>query len=137
MVALMIALVLAFCYWLYVAAGAYNTPATLWAQPSHCGGSDFGYWCWRGIWQRLVESGVGKALANMLQMIDLLCYQPHLLFHWLCVHRRGQQRSNPDNRRVTLRSGDGIESDQCVLVTLAACFGGLGASHIMTQGSGL
>ncbi len=91
MVALMIALVLAFWLWLYVAAGAYNTPATLWAQPFHCGGSDFGYWCWRGIWQSAGESGVGKALANMLQMIDLPLYQPHLLFHWRCVHRRDQQ----------------------------------------------
>jgi len=26
--------------------------------PSHCGGSDFGYWCWRGIWQS--AGGIGR-----------------------------------------------------------------------------
>lgn len=27
-------------------------------SPSHCGGSDFGYWCWRGIWQS--AGGIGR-----------------------------------------------------------------------------
>ena len=53
----------------------------------------------------LVESGVGKALANMLQMIDLP------LFTGAACIAGISNRSNPDNRRVTLRSGDGIESD--------------------------
>ena len=72
MVALMIALVLAF--WLLALRRGWSLQHTsdiMGSAPSHCGGSDFGYWCWRVFGKVLVESGVGKALANMLQMIDL------------------------------------------------------------------
>ncbi len=64
----MVALMLRWCwhsgYWLYVAAGAYNTQRHYGLSPSHCGGSDFGYWSGGVFGKVLVESGVGKALAN-------------------------------------------------------------------------
>lgn len=59
----------------------------------------------------LVESGVGKALANMLQMIDLPLL-PAAFIISLALRIAGvSNRSNPDNQRVALRSGDGIKSD--------------------------
>ena len=58
----------------------------------------------------LVESGVGKALANMLQMIDLPLLPAAFIISLACI-AGVSNRSNTDNRRVTLRSGDGIESD--------------------------
>ena len=60
----------------------------------------------------LVESGVGKALANMLQMIDLPLLPAAFIISLGAACIAGvSNRSNPDNRRVTLRSGDGIESN--------------------------
>ena len=51
----------------------------------------------------LVESGVGKALASVTSRI--------YYFTGAACIAGVSNRSNPDNRRVTLRSGDGIESD--------------------------
>ncbi len=59
----------------------------------------------------LVESGVGKALANMLQMIDLPLLPAAFIISLALRASQGSEPKNPDNRRVTLRSGDGIESD--------------------------
>ena len=59
----------------------------------------------------LVESGVGKALANMLQMIDLPLLPAAFIISLALRASQGLNRNNPDNRRVALRSGDGIESD--------------------------
>lgn len=103
--------------------------------PSHCGGSDFGYWCWRVFGKVLVESGVGKALANMLQMIDLPLL-PAAFIISLAL------RASQGSATVAILTTGGLLSEavmglnpiQCVLVTLAACFGGLGASHINDSG---
>ena len=79
----------------------------------------------------LVESGVGKALANMLQMIDLPLL-PAAFIISLAL------RASQGSATVAILTTGGLLSEavmglnpiQCVLVTLAACFGGLGASHI-------
>ena len=72
----------------------------------------FGYWCWRVFGKVLVESGVGKALANMLQMIDLPLLPAAFIISTGAACIAGvSNRSNPDNRRVLSRSGDGIKSD--------------------------
>ncbi|EEW8715361.1 transporter [Escherichia coli] len=83
----------------------------------------------------LVESGVGKALANMLQMIDLPLL-PAALIISLAL------RASQGSATVAILTTGGLLSEavmglnpiQCVLVTLAACFGGLGASHINDSG---
>ncbi|MDE9781292.1 GntP family transporter [Escherichia marmotae] len=83
----------------------------------------------------LVESGVGKALANMLQMIDLPLL-PAAFIISLAL------RASQDSATVAILTTGGLLSEavvglnpiQCVLVTLAACFGGLGASHINDSG---
>lgn len=83
----------------------------------------------------LVESGVGKALANMLQMIDLPLL-PAAFIISLAL------RASQGSATVAILTTGGLLSEavmglnpiQCVLVTLAACFGGLGASHINDSG---
>ncbi len=83
----------------------------------------------------LVESGVGKALANMLQMIDLPLL-PAAFIISLAL------RASQGSATVAILTTSGLLSEavmglnpiQCVLVTLAACFGGLGASHINDSG---
>ncbi|HFV5399641.1 TPA: GntP family transporter [Escherichia coli] len=83
----------------------------------------------------LVESGVGKALANMLQMIDLPLL-PAAFIISLAL------RASQGSATVEILTTGGLLSEavmglnpiQCVLVTLAACFGGLGASHINDSG---
>ena len=83
----------------------------------------------------LVESGVGKALANMLQMIDLPLL-PAAVIISLAL------RASQGSATVAILTTGGLLSEavmglnpiQCVLVTLAACFGGLGASHINDSG---
>ncbi|EJT9814484.1 GntP family transporter [Escherichia coli] len=83
----------------------------------------------------LVESGVGKALANMLQMIDLPLL-PAAFIISLAL------RTSQGSATVAILTTGGLLSEavmglnpiQCVLVTLAACFGGLGASHINDSG---
>ncbi|MED8892654.1 GntP family transporter [Escherichia marmotae] len=83
----------------------------------------------------LVESGVGKALANMLQMIDLPLLPAAFI---ISLALRASQGSATV---AILTTGEllseavvGLNPIQCVLVTLAACFGGLGASHINDSG---
>nr|EKJ3257998.1 GntP family transporter [Escherichia coli] len=83
----------------------------------------------------LVESGVGKTLANMLQMIDLPLL-PAAFIISLAL------RASQGSATVAILTTGGLLSEavmglnpiQCVLVTLAACFGGLGASHINDSG---
>ncbi|HGW6507062.1 TPA: GntP family transporter [Escherichia coli] len=83
----------------------------------------------------LVESGVGKALANMLQMIDLPLL-PAAFIISLAL------RASQGSATVAILTTGGLLSEavmglnpiQCVSVTLAACFGGLGASHINDSG---
>ena len=83
----------------------------------------------------LVEWGVGKALANMLQMIDLPLL-PAAFIISLAL------RASQGSATVAILTTGGLLSEavmglnpiQCVLVTLAACFGGLGASHINDSG---
>lgn len=83
----------------------------------------------------LVESGVCKALANMLQMIDLPLL-PAAFIISLAL------RASQGSATVAILTTGGLLSEavmglnpiQCVLVTLAACFGGLGASHINDSG---
>ncbi|HHO9623651.1 TPA: GntP family transporter [Escherichia coli] len=83
----------------------------------------------------LVESGVGKVLANMLQMIDLPLL-PAAFIISLAL------RASQGSATVAILTTGGLLSEavmglnpiQCVLVTLAACFGGLGASHINDSG---
>ena len=83
----------------------------------------------------LVESGVVKALANMLQMIDLPLL-PAAFIISLAL------RASQGSATVAILTTGGLLSEavmglnpiQCVLVTLAACFGGLGASHINDSG---
>lgn len=83
----------------------------------------------------LVESGVGKALANMLQMIDLPLL-PAAFIISLAL------RASQGSATVAILTTGGLLSEavvglnpiQCVLVTLAACFGELGASHINDSG---
>ncbi|MED9648734.1 GntP family transporter [Escherichia marmotae] len=83
----------------------------------------------------LVESGVGKALANMLQMIDLPLL-PAAFIISLAL------RASQGSATVAILTTGGLLSEavvglnpiQCVLVTLAACFGALGASHINDSG---
>ncbi|ELC8116498.1 GntP family transporter [Escherichia coli] len=83
----------------------------------------------------LVESGVGKALANMLQMIDLPLL-PAAFIISLAL------RASQGSATVAILTTGGLLSEavmglnpiQCVLVTLATCFGGLGASHINDSG---
>ena len=83
----------------------------------------------------LVESGVGKALANMLQMIDLPLL-PAAFIISLAL------RASQGSATVAILTTGGLLSEavmglnpsQGVLVTLAACFGGLGASHINDSG---
>lgn len=83
----------------------------------------------------LVESGVGNALANMLQMIDLPLL-PAAFIISLAL------RASQGSATVAILTTGGLLSEavmglnpiQCVLVTLAACFGGLGASHINDSG---
>ncbi|EFK0907012.1 GntP family transporter [Escherichia coli] len=83
----------------------------------------------------LVELGVGKALANMLQMIDLPLL-PAAFIISLAL------RASQGSATVAILTTGGLLSEavmglnpiQCVLVTLAACFGGLGASHINDSG---
>ena len=83
----------------------------------------------------LVESGVGKALANMLQMIDLPLL-PAAFIISLAL------RASQGSATVAILTTGGLLSEavmglnpiQCVFVTLAACFGGLGASHINDSG---
>ncbi|HAM4448912.1 TPA: GntP family transporter [Escherichia coli] len=83
----------------------------------------------------LVESGVGKALANMLQMIDLPLL-PAAFIISLAL------RASQGSATVAILTTGGLLSEavmglnpiQYVLVTLAACFGGLGASHINDSG---
>ncbi|HDK0231571.1 TPA: GntP family transporter [Escherichia coli] len=83
----------------------------------------------------LVESGVGEALANMLQMIDLPLL-PAAFIISLAL------RASQGSATVAILTTGGLLSEavmglnpiQCVLVTLAACFGGLGASHINDSG---
>ncbi|EFG3932481.1 GntP family transporter [Escherichia coli] len=83
----------------------------------------------------LVESGVSKALANMLQMIDLPLL-PAAFIISLAL------RASQGSATVAILTTGGLLSEavmglnpiQCVLVTLAACFGGLGASHINDSG---
>ena len=83
----------------------------------------------------LVESGVGKALANMLQMIDLPLL-PAAFIISLAL------RASQGSATVAILTTGGLLSEavmglnpiQCVLVTPAACFGGLGASHINDSG---
>ncbi len=80
----------------------------------------------------LVESGVGKALANMLQMIDLPLL-PAAFIISLAL------RASQGSATVAILTTGGLLSEavmglnpiQCVLVTLAACFGGLGASCLI------
>ena len=87
----------------------------------------------------LVESGVGKALANMLQMIDLPLL-PAAFIISLAL------RASQGSATVAILTTGGLLSEavmglnpiQCVLVTLAACFGGLGAGFwIVTKYLGL
>lgn len=83
----------------------------------------------------LVESGVGKALANMLQMIDLPLL-PAAFIISLAL------RASQGSATVAILTTGGLLSEavmglnpiQCVLVTLAAWLGGLGASHINDSG---
>ncbi|EHP6643028.1 TPA: GntP family transporter [Escherichia coli] len=83
----------------------------------------------------LVESGIGKALANMLQMIDLPLL-PAAFIISLAL------RASQGSATVAILTTGGLLSEavmglnpiQYVLVTLAACFGGLGASHINDSG---
>jgi len=83
----------------------------------------------------LVESGVGKALASMLHMMDLPLL-PAAFIISLAL------RASQGSATVAILTTGGLLSEavvglnpiQCVLVTLAACFGGLGASHINDPG---
>ena len=56
MVALMIALVLVIGFTSRLELTTHQRHYGL--SPSHRGGSDFGYWCWRGIWQS--AGGIGR-----------------------------------------------------------------------------
>lgn len=84
---------------------------------------------------KINPSGVGKALANMLQMIDLPLL-PAAFIISLAL------RASQGSATVAILTTGGLLSEavmglnpiQCVLVTLAACFGGLGASHINDSG---
>ena len=85
----------------------------------HCGGSDFGYWCWRGIWLKvLVESGVGSRLTICSQM-TCLCYQPHLLLPGsACI--AGSAITILTTGGLLSEAVMGLDPIQCVLATLAA-----------------
>ena len=136
MVALMIALVLAF--WLLalrrgwslqhtsdIMGSALPTAAVVILETG--AGGVFG--------KVLVESGDGKALANKLQMNDLPLL-PAAFIISLAL------RASQGSATVAILTTGGLLSEavmglnpiQCVLVTLAACFGGLGASHINDSG---
>ena len=82
----------------------------------------------------LVESGVGKALANMLQMIDLPLLPAAFIISLALRASRGQQPAILTTGGLLSEAVMGLNPIQCVLVTLAACFGGLGASHINDSG---
>lgn len=83
----------------------------------------------------LVESGVGKALAATLSDIGLPLL-PAAFIISLAL------RASQGSATVAILTTAGLLSEavaglsdiQCVLVTLAACFGGLGASHINDSG---
>ncbi|MFO6484164.1 hypothetical protein ACLBR5_09535 [Escherichia coli] len=83
----------------------------------------------------LVESGVGKALANMLQMIDLPLLPAAFIISLALRASQGSETvANPTTGGLLSEAVMGLNPIQCVLVTLAACFGGLGASHINQPG---
>lgn len=83
----------------------------------------------------LVESGVGKALANMLQMIDLpLLPAAFIISLALCASQGSATVAILTTGGLLSEAVMGLNPIQCVLVTLAACFGGLGASHINDSG---
>lgn len=83
----------------------------------------------------LVESGVGKALSETLQAIDLPLL-PAAFIISLAL------RASQGSATVAILTTAGLLSEAVagldpihrVLVTLAACFGGLGASHINDSG---
>ncbi|EFX9828560.1 GntP family transporter [Shigella sonnei] len=83
----------------------------------------------------LVESGVGKALANMLQMIDLpLLPAAFIISLALCASQGSATVAILTTGGLLSEAVMGLNPIQCVLVTLAACLGGLGASHINDSG---
>ena len=83
----------------------------------------------------LVESGVGKALASTLTAIDLPL-MPAAFIISLAL------RASQGSATVAILTTAGLLADAVsgldeihrVLITLAACFGGLGASHINDSG---
>lgn len=83
----------------------------------------------------LVESGVGKALADMLTTIHLPLLPAAFI---LSLALRASQGSATVAILTTCgllsEAVTGLNQLQLVLVTLAACFGGLGLSHVNDSG---
>lgn len=85
----------------------------------------------------LVESGVGKALAEVLTAIGLPLV-PAAFIISLAL------RASQGSATVAILTTGGLLSEavsglnqlQLVLVTLATCFGGLGLSHVNDSGFG-
>ncbi|MFA3778700.1 GntP family transporter [Yersinia sp. 1652 StPb PI] len=83
----------------------------------------------------LVESGVGKALAVSLEAIHLPLIPAAFL---LSLALRASQGSATvailTTSGLLTQAVTGLDSMQLVLVTLSACFGGLGSSHVNDAG---
>ena len=83
----------------------------------------------------LVESGVGKALAVSLEAIHLPLIPAAFL---LSLALRASQGSATvailTTSGLLTQAVTGLDSMQLVLVTLSACFGGLGLSHVNDAG---
>lgn len=83
----------------------------------------------------LIESGVGKALADALNMIDLPLIPAAFI---ISLALRASQGSATVAILTTggllAEAAMGLNQIQLVLVTLATCFGGLGLSHVNDSG---
>lgn len=83
----------------------------------------------------LIESGVGKALADALHMIELPLIPAAFI---ISLALRASQGSATVAILTTggllAEAAMGLNQTQLVLVTLATCFGGLGLSHVNDSG---
>jgi len=83
----------------------------------------------------LIESGVGKALADALHMIELPLIPAAFI---IALALRASQGSATVAILTTggllAEAASGLNQIQLVLVTLATCFGGLGLSHVNDSG---
>jgi GntP family gluconate:H+ symporter len=83
----------------------------------------------------LIESGVGKALADALNMVELPLIPAAFI---ISLALRASQGSATVAILTTggllAEAASGLSQIQLVLVTLATCFGGLGLSHVNDSG---